>query len=43
MMPFIGKMLNKGIPAQFMATAGMFLFFVFTWMLSNSTLATGEK
>ena len=42
MMPFIGKMLNKGIPAQFMATAGMFLFFVFTWMLSNSTLATGE-
>ncbi|MBE9584515.1 DHA2 family efflux MFS transporter permease subunit [Mucilaginibacter sp. JRF] len=43
MMPFIGKMLNKGVPAQFMATAGMFLFFVFTWMLSNSTLATGEK
>ncbi|MCO5935596.1 DHA2 family efflux MFS transporter permease subunit [Mucilaginibacter sp. RB4R14] len=43
MMPFIGKMLNKGIPAQLMATAGMFLFFVFTWMLSNSTLATGEK
>ncbi|RWY48590.1 DHA2 family efflux MFS transporter permease subunit [Mucilaginibacter gilvus] len=43
MMPFIGKMLNKGIPAQFMATAGMFLFFVFTWMLSNSTLATGES
>jgi len=43
MMPFIGKMLNKGIPAQFMATAGMFLFFVFTWMLSNSTLQTGEK
>jgi DHA2 family multidrug resistance protein len=43
MMPFIGKMLNKGIPAQFMATAGMFLFFVFTWMLSNSTLATGEN
>src|SRR5471030_2848281 len=43
MMPFIGKMLNKGIPAQFMATAGMFLFFVFTTMLSNSTLGTGEK
>lgn len=43
MMPFIGKMLNKGIPAQFMATAGMFLFFVFTNMLSHSTLATGEK
>ncbi|QEM12874.1 DHA2 family efflux MFS transporter permease subunit [Mucilaginibacter rubeus] len=43
MMPFIGKMLNKGIPAQFMATAGMFLFYVFTHMLSGSTLATGEK
>ena len=42
MMPFIGKMLNRGIPAQFMATAGMFLFFVFTFMLSNSTLETGE-
>jgi len=42
MMPFIGKMLNRGIHAQFMATAGMFLFFVFTTMLSNSTLATGQ-
>src|SRR5579872_5910595 len=42
MMPFIGKMLNRGIPAQFMATAGMFLFFVFTTMLSNSTLSTGQ-
>jgi MFS transporter, DHA2 family, multidrug resistance protein len=43
MMPFIGRMLNKGVPAQFMAATGMFLFFVFTWMLSNSTLATGEN
>ncbi|HTI59994.1 DHA2 family efflux MFS transporter permease subunit [Mucilaginibacter sp.] len=42
MMPFIGKMLNKGVPAQFMATIGMFLFFVFTYMLSKSTLETGE-
>lgn len=42
MMPFIGKMLNRGIPAQFMATLGMFLFFVFTFMLSHSTLETGE-
>ncbi|GAC1308638.1 MAG: MDR family MFS transporter [Mucilaginibacter sp.] len=42
MMPFIGKMLNRGIPAQFMATAGMFMFFVFTTMLSNSTLSTGQ-
>jgi len=43
MMPFIGKMLNAGIPAQFMATIGMFLFFVFTTMLSHSTLATGQS
>ncbi|MFB9841079.1 DHA2 family efflux MFS transporter permease subunit [Mucilaginibacter ginsenosidivorans] len=42
MMPFIGKMLNKGVPAQFMATIGMALFFVFTFMLSHSTLDTGE-
>ncbi len=42
MMPFIGKMLNKGIPAQFMATGGMIMFFLFTFMLSNSTLETGE-
>jgi DHA2 family multidrug resistance protein len=41
MMPFIGKALNKGIPAQFMATIGMFLFFVFTTMLSKSTLNSG--
>src|SRR6201747_502553 len=41
MMPFIGKALNKGIPAQFMATIGMFLFFVFTFMLSKSTLNSG--
>lgn len=41
MMPFVGKMLNRGIPAQFMATIGMFLFFVFTTMLSNSTLEVG--
>jgi len=41
MMPLIGKMLNKGVPAQIMAGIGMFLFFVFTHMLSTSTLATG--
>ncbi|MGV8877427.1 MAG: DHA2 family efflux MFS transporter permease subunit [Sphingobacteriaceae bacterium] len=41
MMPFIGIMLKKGVPAQFMATVGMALFFVFCWMLSNSTLSSG--
>jgi DHA2 family multidrug resistance protein len=43
MMPFIGMFLKKGIPAQFMATAGMFLFFVFCNMLSKSTLASGTS
>ncbi len=41
MMPFIGKALKGGIPAQYMATGGMFLFFVFTTMLSHSTLESG--
>jgi len=41
LMPFVGMMLKKGIPGQFMATGGFFLFFVFTWMLSNSTLESG--
>lgn len=40
-MPFIGIMLKKGVPAQFMATGGMFLFFVFCWMLGKSTLSSG--
>ncbi len=41
MMPFIGIMLNKGVPAQFMATAGMILFFAFSILLSHSSLDTG--
>ncbi|MGY0039497.1 hypothetical protein [Pedobacter sp. NJ-S-72] len=40
-MPFIGIFLKKGVPAQFMATMGMFLFFVFCNMLSKSTLSSG--
>ncbi len=41
LMPFVGSMLKRGVPGQFMATGGFFLFFVFTWMLSNSTLESG--
>lgn len=41
MMPFVGIMLNKGVPAQFMAAVGLVLFFVFSKMLSHSTLDTG--
>ncbi|HEV2478911.1 MAG TPA: DHA2 family efflux MFS transporter permease subunit [Puia sp.] len=41
MMPFVGTMLKRGVPGQILATGGFFLFFVFTWMLSNSTLESG--
>jgi DHA2 family multidrug resistance protein len=41
LMPFVGAMLKRGVPAQFMATGGFILFFVFTLMLSNSTLESG--
>jgi MFS transporter, DHA2 family, multidrug resistance protein len=41
MMPFVGAMLKKGVPAQYMATGGFILFFVFCWLLSNSTLESG--
>src|SRR6201992_2020073 len=41
MMPFVGAMLKRGVPGQIMATGGFFLFFVFCWMLSNSTLESG--
>ncbi|MET4081046.1 DHA2 family multidrug resistance protein [Pedobacter sp. UYP30] len=40
-MPFIGIMLKKGIPAQIMSSVGLLIFFVFCWMLSNSTLSSG--
>jgi MFS transporter, DHA2 family, multidrug resistance protein len=43
MMPLVGIMLNKGVPAQLMAAVGMILFYVFSSMLSHSTLATGTS
>lgn len=41
LMPFIGIMLKKGVPAQLMAALGMVLFFTFSYMLSQSTLSSG--
>ena len=41
MMPFVGNMLKKGIPAQFLSAGGFILFFIFCWMLSSSTLESG--
>ncbi|HEY8967427.1 MAG TPA: DHA2 family efflux MFS transporter permease subunit, partial [Puia sp.] len=43
LMPFVGMMLKRGVPGQFMATGGFFLFFIFTLMLSNSTLESGTS
>ncbi|MFT3949658.1 MAG: DHA2 family efflux MFS transporter permease subunit [Agriterribacter sp.] len=43
MMPFVGMMLKKGVPAQILATGGFILFFVFSWMLSSSTLESGTN
>lgn len=42
MMPLVGIMLNKGVPAQFLAVVGMVLFFIFSLILSHSTLSTGS-
>ncbi|RFZ92633.1 DHA2 family efflux MFS transporter permease subunit [Mucilaginibacter conchicola] len=40
-MPFVGIMLNKGVPAQFMAVTGLILFYICSMMLTHSTLASG--
>jgi DHA2 family multidrug resistance protein len=40
-MPFVGNMLKKGVPAQFLSAGGFVLFFVFCWMLYGSTLQSG--
>jgi len=40
-MPFVGNMLKKGFPAQFLSAGGFILFFVFCWMLSGSNLNSG--
>ncbi|MBK9733253.1 MAG: DHA2 family efflux MFS transporter permease subunit [Chitinophagaceae bacterium] len=41
MMPMVGVFLRKGVPPQIMATIGFVLFFVFTELLRQSTLASG--
>jgi MFS transporter, DHA2 family, multidrug resistance protein len=40
-MPFVGNMLKKGVPAQFLSAGGFILFFIFCWMLYGSTLQSG--
>jgi DHA2 family multidrug resistance protein len=41
MMPLIGRLLQRGFPAQMMNALGFLTFFAFTWALSESTLASG--
>ena len=41
MMPFVGTMLKKGFPPQWMAAAGFTGFFIFSLMLSGSTMGSG--
>lgn len=39
MMPWIGTSLKKGLPAQFLATGGFIIFFVFCLMMVGNTTA----
>jgi DHA2 family multidrug resistance protein len=42
MMPVMGKLLQRGVPPQLLNALGFFSFFLFTWMMSQSTLASGR-
>lgn len=42
-MPLVGNLLKKRVPPQFMAVLGFMIFYLFTQMLSSSTLASGES
>ncbi len=42
MMPIVGKLLQRRVPAQLMNALGFISFFVFTYLLSRSTLASGR-
>jgi len=41
-MPFVGRILQRGFPPQVMNAGGFLLFFLFTWTLSKSTLASTQ-
>ena len=43
MMPMVGKLLQRKVPPQIMATGGFILFFIFTYLMSNSSLSSGES
>jgi DHA2 family multidrug resistance protein len=43
MMPIVGKLLQKKVPAQLMNALGFFSFFLFTLLLSRSTLDSARQ
>jgi DHA2 family multidrug resistance protein len=43
MMPVIGNMVQRGVPPQIMTGSGFVIFFLFCYILSKSTLATGSN
>ena len=43
MMPFVGIMMKKKFPPQVMAGTGFTLFFISMWLLSKSSLQSGES
>jgi DHA2 family multidrug resistance protein len=43
MMPFVGMMLKRGVPAQIMSTAGMIGFFIFSYMMASSNVFSGTE
>ncbi|MFI5397505.1 MAG: DHA2 family efflux MFS transporter permease subunit [Candidatus Binatia bacterium] len=42
MMPLAGRLIRRGFPPQLLVVFGFISFFAFTWMLSQSTLASGQ-
>jgi DHA2 family multidrug resistance protein len=43
MMPFVGMMLKRGVPAQIMSTIGMIGFFIFSYMMASSNVFSGTE
>ena len=44
LMPFVGKMIQKGVPQGYMVGVGFFVFFIFTfWMRNIMTIDTGVE
>src|SRR6185436_7887869 len=43
MMPLVGRLLQKKIPPQVLASLGFFFFYLFTYTLGKSNLASGES